>query len=68
VDARPRWTDDRLDDLAGRLETFRADTRENFSEVRADIRDVRAELRWVVGLQVTTLLGVVALVVDALAR
>jgi uncharacterized coiled-coil DUF342 family protein len=42
VMAREAWTDERLDDLAGRMD-------ENFREVRSDIRELRSGLDSVKG-------------------
>jgi hypothetical protein len=68
VDARARWTDDRLDDLAGEVRVLRGEMREDFHDVRAEIRDLRREVReghrWLMGLQLTTLLGLVAVAVQ----
>jgi len=79
VDARPRWTDDRLDDQAEELRGFRSEVREDFRSVREEIRELRREThedirdlgrelreshRWLIGLQLTTLLGLVAVAVQ----
>jgi uncharacterized coiled-coil DUF342 family protein len=75
VDARSRWSDDRLDDQAGEFRSFRSEVREEFRgvreeflDVRQEIRDLRREVRegqrWLMGLQVTTLLGLVAVAVQ----
>lgn len=37
VMAREKWTDERLDDLTGRVDT-------GFAEVKGEIRDLRAEM------------------------
>jgi hypothetical protein len=68
VDSPSRWTDDRLDDLAGEVRVLRTEMREEFHDVRAEIRDLRREMheshRWLMGLQLTTLLGLVAVAVQ----
>ena len=38
VMVREKWTDERLDDLAGRVER-------GFSEVRGEVRDLRTEMK-----------------------
>ena len=46
---RTRWTDDRMDDVAGEFREFRAEMREEFRAMRTEMRDgfheVRAEIR-----------------------
>lgn len=42
---RAAWTDQRLDDLATRVDTGFTRVDADFREVRADIRGLRAELR-----------------------
>ena len=49
--AREAWTDERLDDLARRMDT-------GFSEVKGEIRDLRSELS---ALQRTMVIGFVTL-------
>jgi hypothetical protein len=48
VMAKEAWTDERLDDLNKRVTTGfsdrRAEMREEFQAVRADIRDIRTEI------------------------
>ena len=61
VEARPRWTDERLDDLAASVGALRQDLNAFRGEVRADFR-------WLFGLPVTTLLSVVAIAIEVLVR
>jgi hypothetical protein len=72
VTARSRWTDERIDDLAAHVDAnisaLRADMREGFRDVREDIRELRETQRWMLGLHVTTLLGVVAIAVETIAH
>jgi tetrahydromethanopterin S-methyltransferase subunit G len=46
---RESWTDDRLDDLNGKVDAFRLEARTEFKAVRADMKDefaaVRAEMK-----------------------
>jgi hypothetical protein len=102
---RTRWTDDRMDDLAGEVRELRVEMREEFRALRAEMREgfqivreemrglrsetkeeirelregtgeesraLRAELystrRWTVNLWATTVLGFVALFVQASLR
>ena len=60
---RTRWTDDRMDDLAGEVRELRAEMREGFRELRVEMRDLR---RWTVNLWATTILGFVAVLVQTL--
>jgi hypothetical protein len=68
VDAPSRWSDDRLDDLAGEVRLLRGEMREELRDVRQETRDLRREVReghrWLMGLQLTTLLGLVAVAVQ----
>jgi hypothetical protein len=84
TEPRPtRWTDDRMDDLAGEVRDFRAETREGFrdvreemrelrSDVREEMREFRAELysirRWTVNLWATTVVGFAALLIQTSLR
>jgi hypothetical protein len=61
VDAPSRWTDDRLDDLAGEVRVLRSEMREEIRELR---REMREGHRWLMGLQLTTLLGLAAVAVQ----
>ncbi len=46
---RESWTDDRLDDLNGKVDAFRLETRTEFAAVRAEVKEefaaVRAEMK-----------------------
>jgi len=61
VDARPRCTDDRIDDLAAEVRALRYEMREDIRDLR---RGMREGHRWLMGLQLTTLLGLVAVAVQ----
>jgi hypothetical protein len=69
---RPRWTDDRIDDLAGEVRELRLEMGEGFREVREEMRELRGELyltrRWTVNLWATTVLGFVALFIQTSLR
>jgi len=80
---RTRWTDDRMDDLAGEIRALRAETRDGFRDVREETRELRAELkeemrelrvelystrRWTVNLWATTVIGFVAVLVQTSLR
>jgi hypothetical protein len=60
-----RWTDDRIDDLAGEVRELRAEMREGFRELRDEMRDQR---RWTLNLWATTLVGFVAVLVESSLR
>lgn len=77
---RPRWTDDRLNDLAlgvrDDIRELRLEMREFRSEMRDELRGVRGEIaeargeagmnrRLLLSMWLTTLLGFTALVVEA---
>ena len=80
---RTRWTDDRMDDLAGdvrelRIEmreefrAMRAEMREGFHDLREEMRDLRGEAysgrRWTVNLWATTVIGFVAVLIQVSLR
>ena len=69
---RTRWTDDRMDDLAGEVRELRAEMRSEFREVREEIRELRVELyssrRWTVNLWATTVVGFVAVLIQTSLR
>jgi hypothetical protein len=44
VMAREGWTDERLDDLNGRVDDLRAEMREEFRGVRGEMIQLRAEI------------------------
>jgi len=68
--------DERVDDLAFEIGSFRAETREGFHDLRIEMRDgfreVRGEAalnrRWLGGVWATTLLGFVGLIVEVSLR
>jgi hypothetical protein len=62
---RTRWTDDRMDDLAGEVRELRAEVRDGFRELREGMRDMR---RWTVNLWATTVVGFVALLIQTSLR
>ena len=62
---RARWTDDRLDDLAGEVRQLRTEMRAEFAEVRQELREQR---RLTINLWATTLLGIVAVLIQAAVR
>jgi hypothetical protein len=69
---RHRWTDDRIDDLAGEVRELRVEMREGFRELRQEMRELRSEgslnRSWLVNLWVTTMLGFVAVLVQVSLR
>ena len=69
---RRRWTDDRLDDLAGEVRELRVETREGFRELREEMRELRNEgsisQRWLLNLWLTTMVGFVAVIVQLNVR
>jgi uncharacterized coiled-coil DUF342 family protein len=80
---RTRRTDERLDDLAGELREFRAESRQGFRELREQMRELRSEFqeelrqqrgelystrRWTVNLWATTVVGFVAVLIQTSLR
>jgi hypothetical protein len=69
---RTRWTDERMDDLAGEARALRVEMHEEFRDVRQELREVRGELssgrRWTVNLWATTVIGFVAVLVQVSLR
>jgi hypothetical protein len=58
---RTRWTDDRIDDLAGEVRQLRMEMRAEFAEVRQELREQR---RLTINLWATTLIGFVAVLIQ----
>jgi len=58
---RTRWTDDRIDDLAGEVRQLRMEMRTEFAEVRGELREM---LRWTINLWATTVVGFVAVLIQ----
>ncbi|TML52312.1 MAG: hypothetical protein E6G15_11130 [Actinobacteria bacterium] len=58
---RTRWTDDRIDDLAGEVRQLRMEMRTEFAEVRGELREMR---RWTINLWATTVVGFVAVLIQ----
>jgi hypothetical protein len=62
---RPRWTDDRIDDLAGEVRQLRLEMRTEFAEVRQEMREQR---RLTINLWATTVIGFVAVLIQTSLR
>jgi len=62
---RTRWTDDRIDDLAGEVRQLRMEMRTEFAEVRQELREQR---RLTVNLWATTVIGFVAVLIQTSLR
>ncbi len=62
---RTRWTDDRMDDLAGEVRQLRTEMRTEFAEVRQELREQR---RLAVNLWATTIIGFVAVLIQTSLR
>jgi len=58
---RTRWTDDRIDDLAGEVRQLRMEMRTEFAEVRGELREMR---RWTINLWATTVVGFLAVLIQ----
>jgi hypothetical protein len=62
---RTRWTDDRMDDLAGEVRQLRTEMRTEFAEVRQELREQR---RLTINLWATTVIGFVAVLIQTSLR
>jgi hypothetical protein len=62
---RTRWTDDRIDDLAGEVRQLRMEMRTEFAEVRQELREQR---RLTHNLWATTVIGFVAVLIQTSLR
>ena len=63
--ARTRWTDERVDDLARRVEMRLDHVVGEIGELRQDVRELR---RWLVNLWATVGLGIAGLLVEIAIR